>query len=211
MLLYKRLFRVILVSSRNRYLTGQHIVRKILFQVKGFFSKEKSQNFSFSGKFGVTIQTMGQLSLTIVTSFVVVVTYYLVMFSVFVSATPIGTAGAVERPDEQSPQTDTNRNGARLFKPLMYAYNFNRNIRAPFSNSIGQRLVPAAISHSKMQPLELDLLVDDDDFLDKSKRYDDYGHMRFGKRAGGDDQFDDYGHMRFGKRYISNNNNQRGE
>lgn len=144
---------------------------------------------------------MGQLSLTIVTSFVVVVTYYLVMFSVFVSATPIsGSAGVAERPElEQPPQTDTNRN-ARLFKPLVYAYNFNRNIRAPFSNSIGigQRLVPAAVSHSKIQPLELDLLVDDDDFLDKSKRYDDYGHMRFGKR--GDDQFDDYGHMRFGKR-----------
>lgn len=209
-MLYKWLFRVILVLSRIRSLTGQHIVQKIFFQVKGFFSKENSLKFSFFRKFGVKVQTMGQLSLTIVTSFVVVVTYYLVMFSVFVSATPIGTAGAVERPDEQSPQTDTNRNGARLFKPLMYAYNFNRNIRAPFSNSIGQRLVPA-ISHSKMQPLELDLLVDDDDFLDKSKRYDDYGHMRFGKRAGGDDQFDDYGHMRFGKRYISNNNNQRGE
>lgn len=143
---------------------------------------------------------MGQLSLTIVTSFIVVLTYYLVMFSVIaVSATPINSAAAVERSDEQQPlQTDTHRNGPRLFKPLAYAYGFNRNIRAPFSNSIGQRLVPAAVSHANMQPLELDLLVDDDDFIDKSKRYDDYGHMRFGKR--GDDQFDDYGHMRFGKR-----------
>ncbi|XP_078032977.1 drosulfakinin [Augochlora pura] len=27
--------------------------------------------------------------------------------------------------------------------------------------------------------------------------FDDYGHMRFGKR----EQFDDYGHMRFGRRH----------
>lgn len=139
---------------------------------------------------------MGQLSLTIVTSFVVVLTYYLVLFSVFVSATPLGSANTVERADDAPAQPETNRNGGRLFKPLVYAYGFNRNIRAPFSNTIGQRM--AAIAPRKVQPLELDLLVDDDDFIDKSKRYDDYGHMRFGKR--GDDQFDDYGHMRFGKR-----------
>lgn len=140
---------------------------------------------------------MGQLSVTIVTSFVVVLTYYLVLFSVFVSSTPTNTA---ERSDDTSTQPDVNRNAARIFKPMVpmvYAYNFNRNIRTPFSNSISPRLAPA-IQH-KIQPLELDLLVDDDDFIDKSKRYDDYGHMRFGKR-GGDDQFDDYGHMRFGKR-----------
>lgn len=137
---------------------------------------------------------MGQLSVTIVTSFVVVLTYYLVMFSVLVSATP--TNPNAERTDDTPAQPETNRNGARLFKPMVYAYNFNRNIRTPFSSSIGQRL--ASASQHKIQPLELDLLVDDDDFIDKSKRYDDYGHMRFGKR--GDDQFDDYGHMRFGKR-----------
>lgn len=118
---------------------------------------------------------MGQLSLTIVTSFVVVLTYYhMVMFSVFVSATPTNTG---ERADDIPAQVDTNRNVAKLFKPMVYAYNFNRNIRTPFSSSIGQRFVPA-VQH-KTQPLELDLLVDDDDFIDKSKRYDDYGHLRF--------------------------------
>lgn len=137
---------------------------------------------------------MGQLSVSIVTSFVLVLTYYLVMFSVFVSATPIGPTNTGERIEDAPVQPETNRNLPRLFKPMVYAYNFNRNIRTPFSNSIGQRMVPA----HKIQPLEVDLLVDDDDFIDKSKRYDDYGHMRFGKR--GDDQFDDYGHMRFGKR-----------
>lgn len=49
----------------------------------------------------------------------------------------------------------------------------------------------------KMIPIELDLLVENDDG-DRSKRFDDYGHMRFGKR-GGEEQFDDYGHMRFGR------------
>ncbi|KAH8369195.1 hypothetical protein KR009_003854 [Drosophila setifemur] len=49
-----------------------------------------------------------------------------------------------------------------------------------------------------MIPIELDLLLDGDDDRTKSKRFDDYGHMRFGKR-GGDDQSDDYGHMRFGR------------
>nr|Q295C6.2 RecName: Full=Drosulfakinins; Contains: RecName: Full=Drosulfakinin-0; Short=DSK-0; Contains: RecName: Full=Drosulfakinin-1; AltName: Full=Drosulfakinin I; Short=DSK-I; Contains: RecName: Full=Drosulfakinin-2; AltName: Full=Drosulfakinin II; Short=DSK-II; Flags: Precursor [Drosophila pseudoobscura pseudoobscura] len=47
-------------------------------------------------------------------------------------------------------------------------------------------------------PIELDLLMDNEDDRTMSKRFDDYGHMRFGKR-GGDDQFDDYGHMRFGR------------
>lgn len=48
-------------------------------------------------------------------------------------------------------------------------------------------------------PLELDILLDDDLTDAKAKRYDDYGHSRFGKRGGGEDSFDDYGHMRFGR------------
>lgn len=43
-----------------------------------------------------------------------------------------------------------------------------------------------------------DLNFADDEDVDK--RFDDYGHMRFGKRGGEGDQFDDYGHMRFGRR-----------
>lgn len=38
---------------------------------------------------------------------------------------------------------------------------------------------------------------DDESYLQK-RQYDDYGHMRFGKRNPKD--FDDYGHMRFGKK-----------
>lgn len=70
-------------------------------------------------------------------------------------------------------------------------------------SSVGDGQAPQKVlqlSRSKI-PIELDLLLDDDESFDKSKRYDDYGHMRFGKRnGGGEDQFDDYGHMRFGKR-----------
>jgi len=41
-----------------------------------------------------------------------------------------------------------------------------------------------------------DVFADDETYLQK-RQYDDYGHMRFGKRNPKD--FDDYGHMRFGK------------
>lgn len=153
---------------------------------------------------------MGQLSVTIVTSFIVVFTYYLVMFSVLASATPLSPPNQPERADDQPVQfnSDPSRQdssntvvgigaggGGRILKPFSVAYNrYYRTLRTPFSNSIGQRLLQAvsSYSHGKNQPLEVDLLTDDDDFIDKSKRYDDYGHMRFGKRAG-DDHFDDYG------------------
>lgn len=40
-----------------------------------------------------------------------------------------------------------------------------------------------------------DWFLDEDNQLQK-RQYDDYGHMRFGKRQ---NDFDDYGHLRFGK------------
>jgi len=39
--------------------------------------------------------------------------------------------------------------------------------------------------------------MDEESYLQK-RQYDDYGHMRFGKRQSKGD-FDDYGHLRFGK------------
>ncbi|KAG5676024.1 hypothetical protein PVAND_005879 [Polypedilum vanderplanki] len=49
-----------------------------------------------------------------------------------------------------------------------------------------------------LQPTDVEFI--DDTINDVEKRYDDYGHMRFGKRAGpGDEGFDDYGHLRFGR------------
>uniref|UniRef100_A0A1B6EE29 Sulfakinin n=1 Tax=Clastoptera arizonana TaxID=38151 RepID=A0A1B6EE29_9HEMI len=56
------------------------------------------------------------------------------------------------------------------------------------------RLTPA-------EPLVSDFIIDEsDDVFDMNKRqFDDYGHMRFGKRGDPEDKFDDYGHMRFGR------------
>lgn len=83
------------------------------------------------------------------------------------------------------------RSNYRLRNALAMA-NANGGLRSAMANDMAAR---------PKVPIEMDLLVDDDDLYlyDKSKRYDDYGHMRFGKRSEGD-QFDDYGHMRFGKK-----------
>ncbi len=48
-------------------------------------------------------------------------------------------------------------------------------------------------------------LDDDDVFTEdennfRKRQYDDYGHMRFGKRNQPSKDFDDYGHLRFGKK-----------
>jgi len=40
---------------------------------------------------------------------------------------------------------------------------------------------------------------DEDTIMQKRQQYDDYGHMRFGKRGGKTNDFDDYGHLRFGR------------
>lgn len=126
----------------------------------------------------------------------------LVYFAVYLTISTAVSSAPAEHTDDvgeaQRNQIEASRNAARLLKTIN-GYNFNRNIRAPIGGGGGgQRIIPVAIPHTKFQPLEIDLVVDDDDMFDKSKRYDDYGHMRFGKRQ--DERFDDYGHMRFGKR-----------
>ncbi|XP_039492415.1 drosulfakinins [Drosophila santomea] len=79
----------------------------------------------------------------------------------------------------------------------------NANLVGPSLSRFGDKRNQKIITFGRrvprpMIPIKLDLLMDNDDENTKSKRFDDYGHMRFGKR-GGDDQFDDYGHMRFGR------------
>lgn len=141
---------------------------------------------------------MGQLSVTVITSLFLFVTYYTLVLSAVVRAsTPVQSSiGAAETvPNGRLTNNERGGSGIAGFRSLPYAINFNRNVRSPFSNTLSQHRV---LQVQKI-PIEMDLLMDDDDLFDKSKRFDDYGHMRFGKRAG-DDQFDDYGHMRFGKR-----------
>lgn len=142
---------------------------------------------------------MGQLSVTLITSLILFFTYYLLVFSVMVKASAISSApsSSSSATEDMPNNVQLDNNNRRMFKQLAYGLNFNRNIRTPFSNSLSQQRA-VQLARSKI-PIEMDFLMDDDDLYDKSKRYDDYGHMRFGKRNG-DDQFDDYGHMRFGKR-----------
>lgn len=76
------------------------------------------------------------------------------------------------------------------------SFGSHRNLRSAAAlYGFGPRMMQ--ISRSKI-PIELDLLIDSENDGERTKRFDDYGHMRFGKR-GGEDQFDDYGHMRFGR------------
>lgn len=121
---------------------------------------------------------MGHLSISAMVSAVILIVYYFLLVSV--SADNLDTVKSHSAP---SPPR---------------SLNYKRFLRSSIgASSIGSS--QRVLSHSKI-PIELDLLLDDDEMYDKSKRYDDYGHMRFGKRAGGEEQFDDYGHMRFGKR-----------
>lgn len=127
---------------------------------------------------------MGHVSVSILTSLVIFFVYYLLVGNVSAD-----TNSANDIPKTQSLQSSH------------ATHNYKRYHRSPMnSGNLGSAARVLQLSRSKI-PIELDLLLDDDEMYDKSKRYDDYGHMRFGKRAGGgEDQFDDYGHMRFGKR-----------
>lgn len=87
-----------------------------------------------------------------------------------------------------------NPNSMNAHSTLRSLHN-NRPLRANINFGALPKLVQ--LSRSKI-PNEFDVLSDDDDMFDISKKFDDYGHMRFGKRGEGD-QFDDYGHMRFGR------------
>lgn len=75
----------------------------------------------------------------------------------------------------------------RLLERMPYK---NRHLRSDF---LEERKV-----NSQPRVLEVvDFQVDDDGVFDgNSKRFDDYGHSRFGKR----NNFDDYGHSRFGRK-----------
>lgn len=83
---------------------------------------------------------------------------------------------------------------------IMNAHSTLRSLHnRPLRSNINFGSLPKLVQLSRSKtPNEFDILSDDDDLFDISKKFDDYGHMRFGKRGEGD-QFDDYGHMRFGR------------
>ncbi|XP_063595330.1 uncharacterized protein LOC134772293 [Penaeus indicus] len=84
-------------------------------------------------------------------------------------------------------------------------------VRSP--SSLARFLAPVVrhrLEEGRLPPALVEELVADFedpelmDFHDADKRqFDEYGHMRFGKRAGGSGgvggEYDDYGHLRFGR------------
>lgn len=143
---------------------------------------------------------MGKLLLTV---FISLLTYYFLMIGI-AKASAIALSSSPEYSDSQKDNYLENVRSAGL--PVQVGFTINGSPRSNYRlrNTMGAinglRQTIADGPQSKV-PVEMDLLVDDDDLYlyDKSKRYDDYGHSRFGKRSD-EDHFDDYGHMRFGKK-----------
>jgi len=75
----------------------------------------------------------------------------------------------------------------------------NRKVRILNSNPGLVRLFRLLSRSNGLSPDDEDVFGgEDESYFQKRQQYDDYGHMRFGKRNPKD--FDDYGHMRFGRK-----------
>lgn len=142
---------------------------------------------------------MGKLMITIIAS---LLTYYLLIVGIAKASTI-----SLSSPSEYADAPKENYlESVRSSLPVSLGFTINGNsrngyhLRNPLGTNPAIRQSLGDVNRPKL-PVEMDLLVDDDDLYlyDKSKRYDDYGHMRFGKRSE-EDHFDDYGHMRFGKK-----------
>lgn len=76
-----------------------------------------------------------------------------------------------------------------------------KNSWSRFTNKKPSRpvYVLSAYRRDRINPAELEYYSDT---LDKRSAFDDYGHLRFGKRQDGkrNQDWEDYGHMRFGRR-----------
>ncbi|XP_055681780.1 drosulfakinins [Lutzomyia longipalpis] len=127
---------------------------------------------------------MGRISVSVTASMVLIAMYYLLV---------LGTLTAAET---------TNINSQKSSNPT-------DALSQHFRTRGGLLAVPRIFvaHHRPKTPQEVGWFIDEDEdnsFGEVSKRFDDYGHMRFGKRGNGEgDQFDDYGHMRFGRRRRS--------
>lgn len=112
---------------------------------------------------------MGHVSVSILTSLVIFLMYYLLVGNVSADKNSVNDIHKTQSPHA--------------------THNYKRYHRSPMNSGnlvSGPRTLQ--IPRSKIVPIELDLLLDDEEMYDKSKRYDDYGHMRFGKRGGGEDE-----------------------
>lgn len=145
---------------------------------------------------------MGKITLTILTSFSVLLAYFMIFGVVATNALAAPSSSENRNNLQQRQIIGGNAGTAAQLRPFQV-----RRLRSSYAGAGG---VYAGVG--KMLPLQSngrphgsflesgDFVVEDDDLLlDMSKKFDDYGHMRFGKRGGDGDQFDDYGHMRFGR------------
>lgn len=118
---------------------------------------------------------------------------------------------------QQQPSTSTSSRFGATPPGSVYAskYRSHSPIGRFASNFVLRKRQPETVPTNANLPDDMDFVVDEEDngvgggggVVDKNKRFEEYGHMRFGKRTAalalaGDDG-DDYGHMRFGKRVES--------
>jgi hypothetical protein len=126
---------------------------------------------------------MGSISLTFFLTFAIYLTYYSLISGQTIDATKtnnLQSAGSIT--NEQLPKLNN-----------AWVRTMNKRFRSMYG------LMPIRRPDNVANFLPDFDMLDDNDI---DKRFDDYGHMRFGKRGGGGEgeAFDDYGHMRFGKR-----------
>ncbi|XP_062552822.1 drosulfakinins [Armigeres subalbatus] len=150
---------------------------------------------------------MARLTLSILTSLVIYFTYQNLV------SEALSTSGISSSSNSKSTRSaDTLENllsqdeGPNKFQGSWYKNAYNQRFAGPGApGHIGTYTIlrrSSALGTGSKLPLAYlaDISFIDDE--DVEKRFDDYGHMRFGKRGGGGEgeQFDDYGHMRFGRR-----------
>ncbi|XP_014251620.1 drosulfakinins [Cimex lectularius] len=79
----------------------------------------------------------------------------------------------------------------------IYLFLQNTNCLCSAELSI-DRPFPRHHIHLRVPQLGDAAFQEDEDALEK-RQFNDYGHMRFGKREGTDEKFEDYGYLRFGR------------
>lgn len=150
---------------------------------------------------------MARLAFSVLTSLLVYFTYQ-TLVSEALSTSSIGSNSNSKssRNSETIENLLSQDDGLNKLQGAWYKNAYNRRFAGPKApDHIGTYTVlrrSAAMGTGSKLPLAYlaDISFIDDE--DVEKRFDDYGHMRFGKRGGGGEgeQFDDYGHMRFGRR-----------
>lgn len=138
---------------------------------------------------------MGKITLTILTSFTILLAYSMIFGALAVEGAAVNSESRSNLLQRQNVVGGGVVGGAQVPIPFQV-----RRLRSSYGGVGKLPSLQNARQHGGALLENGDFIVDDDDILlDMSKKFDDYGHMRFGKRGGDGDQFDDYGHMRFGR------------